>query len=258
MPNRVTLAVGSLCALLLGVSSPASAQSQIVEVGLRFWSASPEIALSTNGLTGVGLNNVDFVQEFGLEDTRFREFRASVGRGHKLRVSHVTFAYEASANIQRTIVFQGRTFTVGAPATTDVEWDLWTFGYEWDFLNNEGGFLGVVADLKYNRVKASIESPALTSAATTDVTAPVPTFGVVGRGYLGQAASVTAEFTGLSISRDTFEGKFYDFDVYGTVHLGKFLGVQGGYRSVDAHYLVDGDSGDLKMTGPYIGGVLRF
>jgi len=261
---RNTFAAGALllCTLVLASPTTVSAQGHIVEAGVRFWKPSPEFVLSTDGLTGVGLDNVDFVEEFGLEKKTFREFRATVGRSHKFRFSKVSFNYEAEANIQKTIVFQGRVFTVGAPATTDVKWDLWTFGYEWDFISRDGGFLGLVTDLKYNKVVASIESSALASVAATDVTAPVPTIGLIGRAYLGSNGSITTEFTGLSVSRkneDTqFEGKFYDFDIYGTIHLGPNLGVEVGYRSVDAHYLVDGDSGDLKMKGPYFGGTLRF
>ena len=264
MRNPLTIGVLLLCPLMLAAPRTSAAQDQTVELALRFWKPSPDLVLSTGGLTGVGLNNVDFVQEFGLEDASFPEFRASIGRRHKLRVSKVSFDYTADATIQRTIVFQGRRLPVGAPASTDITWDLWTFGYEWDFVSREGGFLGVVADLKYNKIVASIESPALTSTAATDVKAPVPTIGLIGRAYLGSAGSLTTEFTGLSLSRtdkdtgEVSEGKFYDFDVYATVHLGRHLGVQGGYRSVNVHYIVDEDSGDLKMKGPYFGGSLRF
>ena len=250
------------CALVIS-SRDAAAQGQIVEAGMRFWKPSPEIVLSTGGLTNLGLGDVDFVDEFGFEDERFRELRATIGRNHKFRIRKVTFEYNEEATIQRTIVFQGRPLTVGAQATGDVKWDLWSFGYQWDFISRPGGFLGLVTDLKYNKVTASIESPALASAATTDVTAPVPTIGVTGRANLGTYGSVTAEFTGLSLKRgedsdDPFEGKFTDFDIYGTINLGRNVGIEVGYRSIDVHYLVDDDSGDLSMKGPYFGGSVRF
>ena len=41
---------------------------------------------------------------------------------------------------------------------------------EVDFVSRERGFFGFIADVKYNKVAASINSPA-----------PVPTFGVIGR-----------------------------------------------------------------------------
>jgi hypothetical protein len=81
---------------------------------------------------------------------------------------------------------------------------------------------------------------------------------VIGRGYVAPAVSITGELTGLSITRDEFEGKFFDFDLYGTVSFGRNVGVQGGYRSVVVDYIVDEDTGDLKMKGPYFGAVVRF
>ena len=91
--------------------------------------------------------------------------------------------YEADATITRTITFRGQTFNVGAPATTEIKWDIWRFGYEWDFVSMDKGFVGVIADLKYNKVAASIDSPALSSTAATEQNAPVPTIGVAFRGY---------------------------------------------------------------------------
>ena len=257
MRHTLRVSVCSLFTVLLGTAT-AHAQGHVVELGVMFWKPSPELMLSTDTLVGAGVDQVDFVQEFGIEDKYFPEFRAALGRTHKFRASFVTFSYDEEAVITRTIRFQGRTFNIGVPATADIKWNLYKFGYEWDFVSRERGFFGVIADLKYNKVEASIDSPALTSAATTDTTAPVPTIGVVGRGYVAPTVSITGEFSGLSITRDEFEGKFWDFDLYGTVTFGRNVGVQGGYRSVVVDYLVDEDSGDLKMKGPYFGAVVRF
>ena len=234
------------------------AQQQVVELGLRFWGPTPDLVLSLDGLAALGIRTVDFVQEFQLEDDSFRQFYATIGRRHKARVSKVTFSYIKDATIQRTVVSGGRSQPISVLATADIKWDLWTFGYEWDVVSTPGGFFGLITDLKYNSLAASISSPQVTGSATTDVTVPVPTVGVIGRGYLGSAASITAEWTGLKLDRDEFLGKFYDFDIYGTVYLGRYFGAQGGYRSVDVEYLVDDDTGTLKMKGPYFGGVLRF
>jgi hypothetical protein len=262
MRNRL-LCVLSALFVFCTLSAPAHAQvvageDHVVELGVMFWKPSPELTLSTDALSGSSISEVDFVEEFGIEDKMFPEFRAVLGRNHKFRLSYVKFDYAEDATIQRTFTFQGRTFTVGAPATTDIRWDLWKFGYEWDFVSRERGFLGVVVDLKYNKIDASVDSPALQGAAETDVTAPVPTIGVIGRGYILPMVAITGEFSGLSINRDDFEAKFFDFDINGTVSFGRHLGAQAGYRSVVVHYLTDEDLGDLKMKGPYFGGVVRF
>jgi hypothetical protein len=262
MRNRFCVAVLSFCALILPApctqAQTLPAEDHVVELGVMFWRPSPELTLSTDALSVAGVNEVDFVQEFGIEDKFFPEFRATLGRNHKFRVSFVTIKYDAETTIQRTIRFEGRTFNIGVPASADIKWNLWKFGYEWDVVSRERGFLGLIVDLKYNRVEASIDSPALTTAAATDTTAVAPTIGVIARGYLAPMVAVTGEFTALSLNRDEFEATIYDFDLYGTVSFGRNVGVQGGYRSVVVDYLVDEDGGDLKMKGPYFGAVVRF
>jgi hypothetical protein len=244
--------------ILLGTASAHAQNDQVVELGVMFWKPSPELTLSTDTLAGAGVDEIEFVQEFGIEDKSFPEFRVTAGRNHKLRASFVTFTYEAEATITRRIVFQGRVFNIGVPATADIEWKLYKFGYEWDFVSRERGFFGLIADLKYNRVEAAVDSPALTEAATAEVTAPIPAIGVIGRGYLAPAFSVTGEFSALSLNRGDDEGSLFDFDVYGMVNLGRNVGVQAGYRSVAVDYIVDEDTGDLKMKGLYFGAVVKF
>jgi hypothetical protein len=260
MRKRCSLLAFAACSLLVLAAVPAAAQApedHVVELGVMFWRPSPELTLSTDALSGSTLNEVDFVQEFGIADQSFPEFRAVFGRNHKFRLSYVKFSYDADATIRRTFTFQGRTFTVGAPASTDVEWDLWKFGYEWDFVSRERGFFGVIADLKYNKIEASVDSPLLRSTAATDTDAPVPTLGVIGRGYVLPMVAITGEFTGLKVGSGDFDVTFTDFDINGTVIVGR-VGAQVGYRSIIADYVVDEDSGDLKMQGPYIGGLVRF
>ena len=258
---RLLLVTIFVCSMILfGARANAQvlpAEDHVGELGLMFFKPSPELTLSTDA-TASALGTVDFVQEFNIEDKTFPEFRAAIGRNHKFRVSHVKFSYEESATINRTFVFQGRTFIVGAPASADIDWDLWTLGYEWDFVRRERGFFGVIADLKYNKIEASVESTALSSPAATDTKAPVPTIGVIGRGYIAPMVAITGEFTGLKVSSGDFDVKFTDFDISGIVSFGRFVGAQIGYRSVIADYVVDEDTGVLKMKGPYFGGVLRF
>jgi hypothetical protein len=258
MRHHARVITVALFTILLGTASAQAQNNQVAELGVMFWKPTPELTLSTDALVGAGVNEVEFVQEFGIEEKYFPEFRAALGRNHKFRASFVTFSYDAETIITRTIVFQGRTFDIGAPATADIKWSLYTFGYEWDFVSRDRGFLGVIVDLKYNQIEASIDSPALTAAATADVTAPVPTIGVIGRGYLAPAVSITSEFTGINLSPGDDKLKFLDFDLYGTITFGRNVGVQAGYRSVVADYIVDEDTGDLKMRGLYLGAVVRF
>ena len=261
MRNRSYLVALGLGALLINAARAGAqalpAEDHGVEFGVMFWRPSPVLVLSTTALSGAGVESVDFVKEFGIEEQYFPEFRAAIGFRHKIRVSYVSLKYQADTTIQGTFRFRNRTFTIGAPASADVKWNLWTFGYEWDFLTRERGYVGFLTDLKRNSVAASVDSPLLASAATTDTAATVPTFGGIARVYLAPMLAVTAEFTGVNYNRG-FEVELTDFDVYGTLSFGKHLAAQGGYRSLAINYLVNDDSGVLKVKGPYVGAMVRF
>ena len=125
-------------------------------------------------------------------------------------------------------------------------------------MSTDKGFVGVIADLKYNHLTASIDSPVLTSTAETDQKAPVPTIGVAFRAFPVDMLSIGGEFSGLKINRGDFDAKFFDLNVDGTIYFGKYLGVQGGYRAVTVDYVIDDDIGDLKLKGPWLGGLVRF
>jgi hypothetical protein len=260
MTTRFVAAALCFTALTL-VTTRAEAQNvQNGEIAVVFWKPSPELLIQSGSISSATNTTepIDFVSEFGIEDKWFTGFRASLGHKHKFNISYAPVKYDASATITRTITFRGQTITVGAPATTDIKWDLWRFGYEWDFVSMEKGYVGVIADLKYNKLEASIDSPALTSTASTEQNAPVPTIGVAFRAFPHPMFSVGGEFSGLKLDRDDFEAKFFDFNVDGTVYFGKYLGVQGGYRSVTVDYVIEDDIGDLKLKGPWLGGLVKF
>jgi hypothetical protein len=243
------------------VSDPAPGENFNVELGAMFWTPTPTLIVQTGALAAFGDTRVDFVREFGIEDKRFTEFRfvAKAGRKHKIRFNYLPVEYTQTATLSRTITFGDRTFIVGVPATADLEWKMWKVGYEWDFVARDRGFFGVIAELKHNEVNASLSSTFGVEAA--EAKAPVPTIGVIGRGYPHRMVSITGEFTGFKLPdslSDEFEASLYDFDIYATVSLGRHLGVQGGYRSLRAEYLVDEDAGELELKGPYFGGVIRF
>lgn len=241
-----------------------SGEDYYVELGLMYWKPSPELEIASGGGT-----RVDFVQDLGVEDKGFAEFRAVLkpGRKHKIRFGYERIKYDEQGKVlQRTILFRGVTYNVNVPVNAELKWDLYRFGYEWDFITMRRGFVGVFADIKYNKVAASLESPLRSEA--TEANAPVPTIGGIARGYLGDYASITAEFTGLKIDRTKdapagsddrgFRGKFFDFDIYGQVNVNRHLGGQVGYRAVTVDYLVDDDEGEMVLNGAYFGGVVRF
>jgi hypothetical protein len=248
-------------------TEPTPGEEFHVELAVMFWTPTPEILIATGGgATGA----VDFVQEFGIANKRVTEFRGVLKGGkHKLRVSKVPVAYEESVRLAHAVTFGGRTFGAGTEAATRLTWDLWRVGYEYDFVARSRGLAGFILDVKQNRVTADIRaSSALgTVQSLSDVKAPIPTLGFLVRVYPHRTVSLTAEYTGFKMPgflRNRLpddlkaDGTFTDFDVSAVLSVTRYLGVQGGYRSVATDYTVDDDSGDLAIKGPYFGGIVRF
>lgn len=261
MRYRLTVLLFCVTAFTLTSRAEAQGNTGAGELSVLLWTPTPELTLQSGELTSAtGIGTVDFVQEFGIEKKTFPEFRLVAGGSHKLRLSYVPVRYDAEAIIRRTITFRGQVFNVGAPASTNINWNIFRFGYEWDFVSREQGFVGAIVEAKYNTMDAGIESPLLVRAVETEQKALIPTFGVAGRGYVHPNVAIGGEFTGLSLDLDErdFEGEAMDFDFYGFVTFGPHVGVQGGYRSVKVEYDIDDDIGDLKLKGLYIGGIVKF
>ena len=234
-----------------------------VELDLRLWQPEPTMTLTTGD---VRVGTVDFVREFGITNQRFNEFGVVLkpGQKHKVRFGYVPFKYNQDATLLRDVVVQNVTFPASAAANANISWDLYRFGYEWDFVSMSRGFVGLVTEVKYNRVKADVTGTASAFGqvqnfeASIDQPAPAPTIGGIARAYVTDYVSVTGEFTGLKVNRDNFRAKFYDFDMYATATFGKYVGARVGYRSIDVDFLADSDAGTMTMKGPYFGGVLKF
>jgi hypothetical protein len=259
--------IGRVLALVLLAAmvrvAPAAAQTDVppgedfhVEFGVIWWWPSPELAVQTGQFAAAGIDQVDLASEFGIGSQRFSDFRVVLrpGRKHKFRVGYVPVRYEQSAQLQRRINFGGTVFS--GTASTDIRWDLWRFGYQWDMIARDRGSFGIIGEIKYNKVRASLRSSGRGEVA--DARAPIPTLGVAGRGYVHRNVSITGELTAFKFSGGDFDGTFFDVDVSATASLSRHFGVQGGYRAVTADYLVDDDTGDLKLRGIYFGLLSRF
>src|SRR5215204_1702707 len=97
------------------------------EIVANFWKPSPDLTVQ----------NVPFVGPLGIEDTWFTEFRVTLkpGRKHKLRFGYLPMKYsEVDKLVEGTFTFQGRTYTVNLPVDYSVKWEVYRFGYEWDFI----------------------------------------------------------------------------------------------------------------------------
>jgi hypothetical protein len=270
-------AVGlGLCAAL-AAAIPAEAQYSVprggnratgetyhVEIGGLFWNPEPTVLIASEGLGQIG-DEIDFVNTLGIEQKNFKQFKAVLrpGTKHKFRFEYTPIKYEAVKTVPVSFKFNGQIFSVGIPVETELTWKAYRFGYEWDFLYKDRGFAGVILEVKYTDVNATLDSAAVGVTQFTEARAPIPAIGFIGRGYVVPNISITGEFSFFklpekALETDDYSAKFYDLDIYGTVNFSDHLGAQLGYRAFDVFYKVEQDTGTLKLKGWYFGGVARF
>lgn len=244
------------------LSDPATGEKYHVEVGGYFWNPTPEISITSQSLTRDALGTpIDFVEDLGIEKTRFKQLKVVLrpARKHKFRFEYTPISYEAVGTLKRDVIFNGQRYSVSLPVATDLQWKAYRFVYEFDFVYRDRGFVGMLLETKYTDVRAQLSNILVTEFVSAK--APIPTIGVIGRGYVAPNISITGELSGLAtggIFGEDYRAHYVDFDLYGTVNFNDNVGAQLGYRTFNVFYHVKKDEGDLVLKGLYFGGVVRF
>ena len=262
---RTPLAAAAVLFASLATAVPALAQfprvapktkDYTVDFSYDTWKPTPGLVISTGGSA-----SADLAGAFGLERGSLRQYSLTIrpARTHKLRLQYTPMVFDKDATLTQAVTLGGATYEVNLPATLSFDWIMSRAGYEWDFVSGEGGYLGAIVEVKYNQIRAHVTAAEIGSTRVR-TNAPVPAVGVAGGGVLiPHYLSMSFEVTGMKLPElDDLQGRYVDWDIRLIGHLGKNLGVQTGYRSIDARYIVDQDSGTLTMKGPYLGAFLRF
>lgn len=258
---------------LLGPAADASAQYRRpasgavgeeyhIEAAYGWWNAKPSLIVNSESLDILG-TDVDLVGDLGIEQKKLGKFNLVLrpGKKHRFRFERLPIQYESDTVVSRRFVFNGQTFNVGLPVQTTASFDTYRFGYEYDFLYRPKGFIGALLELKYTNVDVALDSPIGNEFA--QAAAPIPTAGVIARGYPVPNLAITGELSLFRMPESLAtqlegRGTYTDFDLNATYNFNRYVGVQGGYRRVNISYDVDLDSGALKFTGLYFSSVIRY
>ena len=267
--------VASLAALgLIGLPSVAAAQyrpapeaavgeNYHIEAAYGWWDAKPELIVNSESLGILG-TDVDLIQDLGIEQHRLGKFDLVLkpGKKHRIRYQRLPIRYETDAfPVTRTFVFNGQRYTVGLPVSTSVDFSTNSFAYEYDFLYFPRGFVGANVGMKLTNIDVELQSPI--GDEFFRQSAPIPSIGFAGRGYVTRNLAVDAEMTFFRIPDRLEEiiegdGSYNDFDIHGTYNFTRTVGAQFGWRKTTIFYETATDGGDLKFTGYYFGGVVRY
>lgn len=259
-----------LASLLLSLAAPASAQFRgasetigedyHVEVSFNFWNPTPVPIVSSEALGILG-TDVNLVEDLGIEKQRLKDLRLVLrpAQKHRFRIQYLPMNYDAESTVRREFIFNGLRYPVGLPVATTAQFKTWRFGYEYDFLYRDRGFLGVVFDAKVTDVNVGLNSPI--GDEFTTALAPIPTIGAVGRVYAARNLALNGEVSYFRIpdsASDEYKGRYIDFDINAMYNPHPNFGVQAGYKSIDVFYQAKNDTGTLTFKGLYFGATARF
>jgi hypothetical protein len=243
------------------MGDPTLGEDYHIEGGFDLWFPSADILLSSESL-GIPGTTIDFKNDLGLTDQKFVALRLQLrpSKRNKFRFQLVPISFDQTTTVSRDVIFNGQRFRIGTNVTSSLDWKAYRFGYEFDFISQDRGFVGFIVEAKYTDVTAT-----LTASSTSEfdrAQAPIPALGGIGRFYIVPNISITADITGFKLPNNLVKdatGHYVDVDIYGTMNFTANVGVQAGYRSLDLGYAFKStDSGTFTLKGPYFGLVARF
>ena len=88
-------------------SNRATGETYHVEAGASFWDPVPDPIVITSESLGIPGNNVDFVKQLGVAQTKFRELDLVLrpAKKHKFRFEYTPIEYDAQKVVTASFVF---------------------------------------------------------------------------------------------------------------------------------------------------------
>ncbi len=220
----------------------------LIEAEARYWLSDldAEVKVTESGLTGT---TIDMEEDLGVDrEENFLEARLTLQKGkHSIRYAFVPMSWDGKKTIPRSINFAGRTYSVSTAVTSSLDVDYHRLGYQYDFMSVAGNRLGIIAELKYLDIDASLKSATIDESESLAV--GFPAVGVAFRLGLPALFSIEGELTGMTYGGDAH---FVDGEVGLNIKPMPLMTISGGYRYLQLYAENDDDKVDLELTGPFI------
>jgi hypothetical protein len=240
-----------------------------VEFSAGAWFTMPSTALFsdsetvTSGSTTTTVNgtSIDF-KKLGLSNKTFPDGHLTIRLApkHKLRGEFIPIKYKQSTTLTADVVTSGQTYLAGQAVQSELRWNEWNVGYEFDAMTSPRGYLGAVVAVTRLNVTGAMANSAQSGTAAVNIV--MPGLGATARYYLRPQVSVTGGLLAFYLpgGNTSTHGHSIQIDGYATVNASKYVGVQAGYRSFIMSYVWDSplNTGSMTIGGPYLGGTLHF
>lgn len=244
-------------AAVLGLAVPAAAQdlnappvppAERYRLRLEYREYRPELTgKARKGTTTSEGSLIDVLDDLGLEDDRTFEGRGifQLKQGHKLRGSYTPLEYRGDHEVPNTFTYGDTRYERFTRVRSSIKGYYAGADYEWDFIQRQGGFLGVVLGARGFDVDTVVLDVSDNVREADTIRVVVPVLGLTTRLYTGRL-SFEAEATGLSVGD---KGHMIEVDGGVRYHISDRLAVGIGYRYLDLEGKDGRDEVKLKLGG---------
>ena len=258
----MAMAGGVLLGALTLVTVPAAAQT--LELEGRYWPATLTAQVNvTGGHPDIppSLTTINLKDDLGLKDKNLSDWRLTLCTGphSKLRLGYVKMDYRADQAVQRTVVFNGTTYTVGTRVITKLGLDYWRLGWIWYFAgtSSDAVQVGSLLEAKTISADASVSAPDLIPPAlnATKFSSTLPSVGLMLDVRPSHTVDIYVEASGVSAG--TY-GRGVDAEAGLKLAPVRNVSISGGYRYFDLEAKDTPDFAKIKNAGPYVGVGVNF
>ncbi|HKA02313.1 MAG TPA: hypothetical protein VKE70_37635 [Candidatus Solibacter sp.] len=242
-------------AILLFLPTLLAAQQNFEFTG-RYWIPHMNTRIRVES-AGLG-SDIDARTDLGIRDANFPEAAFTWQHGRSLvAFSYTPIDYSASQDVNRTIIFRGRQYTIGTHVDSDLKLHYLHLAWAYQFVRIRDGIVrfGPMIGADGFLMHGSLAAPSFNISEREDVSIGLPIVGLAldiqPRRWLG----IYGQVYGMDIGD---YGNFIGSDSGVKVEPVKHLLLTVGYRTFHLHVDDSPDFARLHIRGPFVGAGLRW
>jgi hypothetical protein len=242
--------------LLLGFIPTLLAGQQTVDFIGRYWM--PQMTARIRVEAGGFGTDIDARADLGMKDTNFPEGNFTWQKGRSLLTySYTPIDYSADQNVNRTVVFRGRQYTIGTRVVSDLEIQHLHLAWAYQFVRFHEGMvrLGPMVGADGFLMHGALAAPAFQITEKEDLSVGFPVVGLALDIQPWRWIDIYGQAAGMDLGS---YGYFIGSDAGVKVTAWRHVLLTAGYRTFNLHVENSPDFARLHIGGPFVGAGFRF
>ena len=203
--------------------------------------------------------DIDAKQDLGMSDTNFPLGQVSFEYGRqRLQFSYTPIDFTGDNVVTRTIVFNGRQYTLGTRIVSELQAQHLQLNWSWEFLRFHEGLvkLGPMLEADGFLLSGRLEAPAFTPPVTQneDLSVGLPTAGLALEINPHRRVNIYGQVAGMKIGS---YGYFIGSDAGVKIRAVRHVFFTAGYRTFNLHVNTSNDFSRMQLSGPFVGAGFR-